>query len=66
MQDLYVEKLENKFVRELVLPNCRISACLCDISAPWTRINLPSLKLSCLAGCFEYNKPQFENNFFGP
>ena len=36
--------------------------------APRTWINLPFalLKLCGLAGRFEYNKPQFEDNFFWP
>ena len=54
-------------MRELAQPNQNVKSqhVSGDISAPWTRINLSfaSLKLCGLAGHFEYNKPQFEDNF---
>ena len=51
-------------MRELAYPNQTVKSqhVLCDISAPWTRINLSfaSLKPCGLTGHFEYNKPEFD------
>ena len=53
---------------EIVEPNqtVKYQYIVGDISTPSTQINLlfAALKPCCKAGCFEYNKPRFEDHSF--